>query len=622
MPLRRRPICSAVAAAAAAVLPGAAALPWMRAKVGQSCEEACMLGCWNAEQQSLTTPQAVQHALSQVRSGCDRFTIKGCSAADGGMPSLEDVVAKCKTELHDSPIVISIRHDTECVLEPLAVDKDASCSAQPPGGTARVCACAPFDCMAGLPNWQAGWAPQKKEWCCAHRGLACKADEQPAPKDKDAYDCGDWDQVWSLGQHKYCCSAKGIGCLEISNVSGKEAARFASGSLTLEARRPHAFVSNSNVVTILRNRVAHVVGVEPIQVSMELVATRSLGMEAKQQGLRSADGAAELSFTVPILEESDHKAAMRIAGFSADEWADELRRALDAGGYAGDFISVLSVGEVALSTERTVPMEDQPGDRSIWGMILLFVAAVALVVIVTVMSMPPSRKEVPNSPDGSPSQSKSFLSLAQEEGVASPLQRANHHPLTMVVEGSKELTDDLVEIDAFDLYFKTLSFKFVDHAGFKASLIEGLLGLGAPASDMEHLDIALRHGSLIARLSGPASLIAALRALPLQDLEIEGCRPVRLEGAAQGAAESGADEGAALGSAAEAEVAAEERDEDAEHRSKKSEEDRARGHGRCICLPRLKGGCGCGSTKGASAPSTFGGKLAAASGVPAESSPT
>lgn len=31
----------------------------------------------------------------------------------------------------------------------------------------------PFDCDAGYSNWQYGWSPQKKAWCCEHASKAC-----------------------------------------------------------------------------------------------------------------------------------------------------------------------------------------------------------------------------------------------------------------------------------------------------------------------------------------------------------------------------------------------------------------------------------------------------------------
>mmetsp|Transcript_70470 Transcript_70470/g.213299 ORF Transcript_70470/g.213299 Transcript_70470/m.213299 type:complete len:248 (-) Transcript_70470:685-1428(-) len=38
-----------------------------------------------------------------------------------------------------------------------------------------------YDCNAGFSNWQAGWSPGKKQWCCAAKGMGCEAPPPPAP---------------------------------------------------------------------------------------------------------------------------------------------------------------------------------------------------------------------------------------------------------------------------------------------------------------------------------------------------------------------------------------------------------------------------------------------------------
>lgn len=64
----------------------------------------------------------------------------------------------------------------------------------------------PFDCQAGLSNWQAGWSAPKKAWCCAHESLGCK------PR----YDCtagySNWRQGWSFEKKGWCCQHASRGC--------------------------------------------------------------------------------------------------------------------------------------------------------------------------------------------------------------------------------------------------------------------------------------------------------------------------------------------------------------------------------------------------------------------------
>lgn len=70
----------------------------------------------------------------------------------------------------------------------------------------------PFDCQAGLSNWQAGWSVQKKSWCCEHESLGCK------PR----YDCTvgyrNWHNVWSSEKKVWCCQHASRGCLSATTT--------------------------------------------------------------------------------------------------------------------------------------------------------------------------------------------------------------------------------------------------------------------------------------------------------------------------------------------------------------------------------------------------------------------
>jgi len=70
----------------------------------------------------------------------------------------------------------------------------------------------PFDCAAGLSNWQDGWSDEKKTWCCDHTGRGC-ASRGVADQ---VYDCNtgfaNWKVGWSSPKKKWCCHHVGRGC--------------------------------------------------------------------------------------------------------------------------------------------------------------------------------------------------------------------------------------------------------------------------------------------------------------------------------------------------------------------------------------------------------------------------
>jgi len=71
----------------------------------------------------------------------------------------------------------------------------------------------PYDCSAGFSNWQAGWSVAKKHWCCAHSNKGCVVITQRASK---PYECSaglsHWDEGWSAGKKIWCCAKEKLGC--------------------------------------------------------------------------------------------------------------------------------------------------------------------------------------------------------------------------------------------------------------------------------------------------------------------------------------------------------------------------------------------------------------------------
>jgi hypothetical protein len=71
----------------------------------------------------------------------------------------------------------------------------------------------PFDCLAGLDNWQTGWSTSKQDWCCDHKGSGChsKTTGPPLPFDCDA-GFKNWRKGWSPRKKSWCCQHSQRGC--------------------------------------------------------------------------------------------------------------------------------------------------------------------------------------------------------------------------------------------------------------------------------------------------------------------------------------------------------------------------------------------------------------------------
>merc|ERR1719242_2981382 len=91
--------------------------------------------------------------------------------------------------------------------------------APPPAAPVGTTSC-PYDCNAGYSNWEKGWPPGKKTYCCqtAHKGCppaAAAAVTTSLPYDCDAgyHDCYQCLlKHWSVGKLAWCCSHTGRGC--------------------------------------------------------------------------------------------------------------------------------------------------------------------------------------------------------------------------------------------------------------------------------------------------------------------------------------------------------------------------------------------------------------------------
>jgi len=87
----------------------------------------------------------------------------------------------------------------------------------------------PYNCALGDLNWQAGWALEKKQWCCTNHGKGCGHDEEATAS---MYDCNagteNWVKGWSQNKKDWCCQHGYKGCNDDSaTVAG---AGYGAGS--------------------------------------------------------------------------------------------------------------------------------------------------------------------------------------------------------------------------------------------------------------------------------------------------------------------------------------------------------------------------------------------------------
>lgn len=111
--------------------------------------------------------------------------------------------------------------------------KDWCCANEAPKGC-PVTTSKPYDCEAGYSNWEAGWAPEKKDWCCQNERRGCQTTE-PAPTTQEPttssppYDCdagyANWQAGWSDFKQDWCCQHAQKGCkADATPVASEDAA--------------------------------------------------------------------------------------------------------------------------------------------------------------------------------------------------------------------------------------------------------------------------------------------------------------------------------------------------------------------------------------------------------------
>jgi len=110
---------------------------------------------------------------------------------------------------------------------------------------------------------------------------------------------------------------------------------------------------------------------------------------------------------------------------------------------------------------------------------------------------------------------------AAGEGQASPNAAS--------IVPASDIQDD--ESDHIELTFNDLTLEGLDQDSFKAELKAGMANAGVSRTTLDKMRIQLREGSVIASILGPTEGLAEIRASPLAQIEVMGCRAVVTRGA-------------------------------------------------------------------------------------------
>lgn len=76
-----------------------------------------------------------------------------------------------------------------------------------------------YSCKVDFLENARNWSVVKKEWCCQHSGISCKAvteKQSGTNATNHGYDCNKglehWETKWSISQKAWCCENRGKGC--------------------------------------------------------------------------------------------------------------------------------------------------------------------------------------------------------------------------------------------------------------------------------------------------------------------------------------------------------------------------------------------------------------------------
>lgn len=75
-----------------------------------------------------------------------------------------------------------------------------------------------FDCAQGFESWEAGWADDKRYYCCKYYGRGCPPETTTPPKHDCAADFKDWENKWNTDKQYYCCKYYGRGCPDVPSM--------------------------------------------------------------------------------------------------------------------------------------------------------------------------------------------------------------------------------------------------------------------------------------------------------------------------------------------------------------------------------------------------------------------
>lgn len=121
----------------------------------------------------------------------------------------------------------------------------------------RTTTSVPYDCWAGLANWERGWSAPKKSWCCEHQHVACPTPRSDlaglappgitlpeAPSHVNKYICSGGSANgytgWSLEKKAWCCEYRDRGCpnTEMTTTTANLVRRGITSATPIQAGLP------------------------------------------------------------------------------------------------------------------------------------------------------------------------------------------------------------------------------------------------------------------------------------------------------------------------------------------------------------------------------------------------
>lgn len=326
---------------------------WVKSHEGQSCTEACTDGCLEDARHYPNTTAEFEEILNKTGYEC-------ISIVEGGMR-------------YDP----SIDSGQECGFHQWRSMPWTFCELRAPPMTYRFCPCTgeedlpgttaaePFDCHEEAKN--VSEVQRKREWCCNYLGVSClpetmkEVEVPPAP-----YQCqaglNDWERGWSPGKIAYCCERPEIRCIKTTREK-------VTGSVDLHVDHARQFAADTQVRARLKQAIAMGAGAGEDAVSVTIKANQAEAEEAAsgeeeplqvRRRLQAKDSAvnAQVIYVVSARqgrvasagdtenEEDVDQVLMTLQAMTLDAWHELIDNCTSNRGFSPYRVVVVKIGEV------------------------------------------------------------------------------------------------------------------------------------------------------------------------------------------------------------------------------------------------------------------------------------